>query len=93
MFDLRGLDLTMKKKYIFCLFIIIVFNSKVLAQEGFYLKPELQIGIDSKGNLFRSAQITPGLLIEECLFTTRLTIGYKWPRNFYKSGKKSLLVR
>ena len=63
------------------------FNSKVLAQEGWYISPGVQIGIDSKGNLHRSAQVTLGLLIEP--FTTGLTIGYKWFRKFDKSGKKS----
>ena len=62
------------------------FNSKVLAQEGWYISPGVQIGIDSKGNLHRSAQVTLGLLIEP--FTTGLTIGYKWFRKFDKSGKK-----
>ena len=59
----------MKKKVLFCLFITIIFNSKVLAQEGFYLSPGVQIGIDSKGNLFGSAQITLGLLTEDVPFT------------------------
>ena len=68
----------MKKEVLFCLFITIIFNSKVLAQEGFYLSPGVQIGIDSKGNLFRSAQITLGYLIEEVPFTFGLTIGNKW---------------
>ena len=63
------------------------FNSKVPAQEGWYISPGVQIGIDSKGNLHRSAQVTLGLLIEP--FTTGLTIGYKWFRKFDKSGKKS----
>ena len=72
-----------------------IFNSKVLAEEGWYISPGLQIGIDSKGNLHRSAQITLGLLIdhgvyqEEDVNTYGLTIGYKWCRQFDKSGKKS----
>ena len=63
------------------------FNSKVLAQEGWYISPGVQIGIDSKGNLHRSVQVTLGFLIEP--FTTGLTIGYKWLRKFDKSGNKS----
>ena len=59
------------------------FNSKVLAQEGWYISPGVQIGIDSKGNLHRSAQVTLGLLIEP--FTTGLTIGYKWFRKTYSN--------
>ena len=72
-----------------------IFKSKVLAEEGWYISPGLQIGIDSKGNLHRSAQITLGLLIdhgvyqEEDVNTYGLTIGYKWCRQFDKSGKKS----
>ena len=65
------------------------YNSKVFGQEGWYISPGLQIGIDSKGNLHRAAQITLGILIEEHPFTTGLTIGYKWFKNLDKSGKKS----
>ena len=54
-----------------------IFKSKVLAEEGWYISPGVQIGIDSKGNFHRSAQITLGLLIEEYSFTTGLTFGYK----------------
>jgi len=79
----------MKKEVLFFLFITIIFNSKVLAQEGFYLSPGVQIGIDSKGNLFRSAQITLGYLIEEVPFTFGLTIGNKWFRKSDKIGKES----
>ena len=61
------------------------FNSKVLAQEGWYISPGVQIGIDSRGKIFRSAQVTLGLLIEEYHFTSGLTIGYKWFRKFDKS--------
>ena len=50
------------------------YNSKVLAQRGWYVSPRLQIGIDSNGNLHRAAQITLGILIEEYPFTTGLTI-------------------
>ena len=79
----------MKKKVLFCLFITIIFNSKVLTQEGFYLSPGVQIGIDSKGNLFRATQITLGFLIEEVPFTFGLTIGNKWFRKSDKIGKES----
>ena len=65
------------------------FNSKIISQEGWYISPGVQIGIDSKRNLHRSAQITFGLLIEEHPYTTGLTIGYKWFRKLDKSGKKS----
>ena len=46
------------------------FNSKVLAQEGWYISPGVQIGIDSKVNLHRSAQVTLGFLIEPYLKVT-----------------------
>ena len=65
------------------------FNSKILSQEGWYISPGVQIGIDSRGHIFRSAQVTLGLLIEEYPFTSGLTIGYKWFRKFDKYGKKS----
>ena len=65
------------------------YNTKALAQEGWYISPGVQIGIDSKGKLHRAAQITLGILIEEYPFTTGLTIGYKWFRNLDKSGEKS----
>ncbi len=64
-------------------------KSKVIAMEGWYVSPGLQIGIDSKGNLHRAAQITFGILIEGYSFTTGLTIGHKWFRKFDKSGEKS----
>ena len=66
-----------------------IFNSKILSQEGWYISPGVQIGIDSKGNLHRSKQVTLGLLIEDYPFTIGLTIGEKWFRKFDKSGKKS----
>ena len=40
------------------------YNSKVFAQQGLYVSPGLQLGIDSNGNLHRAAQITLGILIE-----------------------------
>ena len=77
----------MKKELL--LLLAIICTPKIFSQEGWYISPGVQIGIDSKGNLHRSAQITLGLLIEEYSFTTGLTIGYKWFRKFDKSGKKS----
>ena len=77
----------MKKIFLICIFLAVSHKSKVLAQEKWYISPGVQIGIDSKGNLHRSAQVTLGFLIEP--FTTGLTIGYKWFRKFDKSGKKS----
>ncbi|MDC3166605.1 hypothetical protein OA955_02510 [Candidatus Marinimicrobia bacterium] len=64
-------------------------DSKVLSQEGWYISPGVQIGIDSKGDLHRAVQITLGILIEEHPFTTGLTYGYKWYRKLDKSGEKS----
>ncbi len=78
------------KKIIFLFIIFSVSNDfKVLAQEGWYISPGVQIGIDSKGNLHRAVQITLGILIEEHPFTTGLTYGYKWFRKLDKSGEKS----
>ena len=65
------------------------YNSKVFAQEGWYISPGVQIGIDSKGNFHRAVQMTLGILIEEHPFATGLTFGYKWFRKFDKSGEKS----
>ena len=82
-------NLFVKKIILIYIFLTASFNSEVLAKEGWYISPGVQIGIDSRGNLHRSAQITFGLLIEEYPFTTGLTIGYKWLRKLNKSGKKS----
>ena len=79
----------MKKIISICIFFAASYNAKVLAQEGWYISPGVQIGIDSKGDLHRSAQITFGFLKEEYPFTTGLTIGYKWFRKLGKSGEKS----
>ena len=65
------------------------YNSKVFGQEGWYISPGLQIGIDSNGNLHRSTQITFGLLIDEYSLATGFTIGYKWFRKLDELGKKS----
>ena len=78
----------MGKIFLICTFLATAYNSKVFAQEGWYISPGLQIGIDSKGNLHRSAQVTFGVLIKEYQFTNGLSIGYKWFRNLDKSGKK-----
>ena len=79
----------MKKIISICIFLAASYNAIVLAQEGLYISPGVQIGIDSKGNLHRAAQITLGILIEEYPFTTGLTLGYKWFRKLDKSGEKS----
>ena len=67
-------------KRIILLYIIFSVSNdfKVLAQEGWYTSPGVQIGIDSNGNLHRAVQITLGILIEEYPFTTGLTYGHKW---------------
>ena len=64
-------------------------KSKVLAQEGWYISPGVQIGIDSKGNLHRAVQMTLGIFKEEHPFATGLTFGYKWFRKLDKSGEES----
>ena len=79
----------MNKIILIFIFLALTFNSKVFTQEGWYISPGLQIGIDSKRNLHSSAQITFGLLIEEYPYTTGLTVGYKWLRNLDNSGNKS----
>jgi len=79
----------MNKIILIFIFLALTFNSKVFPQEGWYISPGLQIGIDSKRNLHSSAQITFGLLIEEYPYTTGLTVGYKWLRNLDNSGNKS----
>ena len=77
------------KTILICILLAMTYNSKVLAQQGWYVSPGLQIGIDSNGNLHRAAQITLGILIEEYPFATGLTIGYKWFRQFDNSNEKS----
>ena len=79
----------MNKIILIFIFLALTFNSKVFPQEGWYISPGLQIGIDSKRNLHSSAQITFGLLIKEYPYTTGLTVGYKWLRNLDNSGNKS----
>ena len=64
-------------------------KSKVLAQEGWYISPGVQIGIDSKGNLHRAVQMTLGIFKEENPFVTGLTFGFKWFRKLDKSGEES----
>ena len=46
------------------------------------------IEIDSKGNFHYSVQISSGLLIDQYPFSIGMSKGYKWFRNFDKSGKK-----
>ena len=79
----------MKKIVSICIFLPVLYSTTVIAQEGWYISPGVQIGIDSKGNLHRAVQITLGILIEEYPFTTGLTLGYKWFRKLDKSGQKS----
>ena len=76
-------DLDMKHKILFYIFVIVLFQCKTFPQEGYYISPGIQIGIDSDKNLFGSTQITLGFLVPESLnpmgliHTTGLTIGYK----------------
>ena len=77
------------KTILICIFLAMTYNSKVLAQEGWYISPGIQLGITTKANVFLSAQITFGLLIEEYPYTTGLTVGYKLLRNLDNSGNKS----
>ena len=79
----------MNKIILICIFLPVLYSTTVIAQEGLYISPGVQIGIDSKGNLHRAVQITLGILIEEYPFTTGLTLGYKWFRKLDKSGEKS----
>ena len=79
----------MKKIFLICIFLAVNHKSKVLAQDGWYISPGVQIGIDSKGNLHRAVQMTLGILIEEHPFTAGLTFGYKWFRKLDKYGGKS----
>ena len=79
----------MKKIFLICIFLAVTHKSKVLAQEGWYISPGVQIGIDSKGNFHRAVQMTLGILKEEHPFATGLTFGYKWFRKLDKSGEES----
>tara|TARA_B100001113_G_scaffold223547_1_gene183534 strand:- start:11254 stop:11745 length:492 start_codon:yes stop_codon:yes gene_type:complete len=85
----QWVDLYVKKIISICIFLPVLYSTTVIAQEGLYISPGVQIGIDSKGNLHRAVQITLGILIEEYPFTTGLTLGYKWFRKLDKSGEKS----
>ena len=89
MFVGQWVDLYVKKIISICIFLPVLYSTTVIAQEGLYISPGVQIGIDSKGNLHRAVQITLGILIEEYPFTTGLTLGYKWFRKLDKSGEKS----
>ena len=77
------------KTILICILLAMTYNSEVFAQQGWYVSPGVQIGIDSNGDLHRAAQITLGILTEEYPFTTGLTIGYKWFRQFDNSNEKS----
>lgn len=77
----------MKKIISIFIYFATIFSTKGISQEGWYISPGFQIGIDSNGNTHRSAQITFGLLIKEYSFATGLTLGSKWIRIPDKSGK------
>ena len=68
----------MKKDILICLFIAIIFNSKVFGKVyGNYFSPGLQIGLNSNWKPFYSAQITCGLFITDGPVLPGLTIGVK----------------
>jgi len=68
----------MKKDILICLFIAIIFNSKVFGKVyGNYFSPGLQIGLNSEWKPFYSAQITCGLFITDGPVLPGLTIGVK----------------
>ena len=68
----------MKKDILICLFIAIIFNSKVFGKVyGSYFSPGLQIGLNSNWKPFYSAQITCGLFITDGPVLPGLTIGVK----------------
>ena len=76
----------MKKIISIFIYLATIFSTKVIAQEGWYISPALQLGIDSNGNTHHSLQITFGLLIKEYSFATGLTLGSKWIRIPDKTG-------
>ena len=78
----------MNKIISICIFFPALYGTKVIAQEGWYVSPGVQIGIDSKGNSHRAAQITIGILIEDYLIATGLTIGSKWIWKPDKTGER-----
>ena len=68
----------MKKDILICLFIAIIFNSKVFGKVyGSYFSPGLQIGLNSNWKPFYSAQITCGVDIRDVAVLPGLTIGVK----------------
>ena len=75
----------MKKDILICLFIAIIFNSKVFGTSRnqlpfiypYYFSPGLQIGLNSNWKPFYSAQITCGLYITDAPVFPGLTIGVK----------------
>lgn len=75
--------LNVKHSKLLYIFFIILLQSKIFTQNGFYVSLGFQIGIDSGKNLFSSTQVTLGYLIPESLIlvdfihTAGLTIGYK----------------
>ena len=42
----------MNKIILICIFSPVLYGTKVIAQQGWYVSPGVQIGIDSKGNYF-----------------------------------------
>ena len=71
----------MKKNILIFFSIILSFNSKVFADEFFFINPGIQFGIDSNGNKFRSVQVNLGHYDGNDLpfgaFVPALTIGVK----------------
>ena len=58
-----------------------------LFSSGFYVSPGLQIGLNNKGKLFYSAQITTGgvFILENNVFVPGITYGF---RKFYNSSEQ-----
>ena len=61
-----------------------------LFSSGFYVSPGLQIGLNNKGKLFYSAQITTGrvFISEGNVFVPGITYGFK---NIYNSSEQVLI--
>ena len=66
------------------LFFLMISN---LFSSGFYVSPGLQIGLNNKGKLFYSAQITTGrvFISEGNVFVPGITYGF---RNIYNSSEQ-----
>ena len=69
------------------LFFLMINN---LFSSGFYVSPGLQIGLNNKGKLFYSAQITTGrvFISEGNVFVPGITYGF---RNIYNSSEQDPL--